>query len=145
MTSFSVSVKILASSIMLRTMPLMIILYVTSEWCSGQPTMGNDNGGYSCSTCIIGGRRGRSLCRGCVQGASDAQFSCRRCSPGSDPATYDCRGCTNNNPEFGEKSQETLCDFIEHIFKVFSTALTVLRAQVLRAQVLLAQVMIYYL
>ena len=88
-------------------MPLMIILYVTSDQCSGQPTMDNDNVGYSCDTCIIGGRRGRSLCRGCVQGASGAQFSCRRCSPGSDPATQECRGCTNNNPEFGEKSQDT--------------------------------------
>ena len=105
---------------------IMIILYLTSEQCSGQNTMDNDYGSYSCDTCIIGGRRGRSLCRGCVQGSSDAQFSCRRCSPGSDPASYDCRGCTNNDPEFGEKIQNTY-GFIEHIFKVLSTVLTVLR------------------
>ena len=97
----SILQSIMLTSSMHLIMPLMIILYVTSDQCSGQPTMDND-GGYSCNTCIIGGRRGRSLCRGCVQGASDAQFSCRRCSPGSDPSSYDCRGCTNNNPEFGE-------------------------------------------
>ena len=54
---------------------------------------------------------------------------------------------TNNNPEFGEKCQETY-DLIELIFKVLSTVLTVLRAQVLRAQVLIARlvhVMIYYM
>ena len=127
---------------MLFIMPLMMILYLISDQCSGQNTMDNDYGSYSCDTCIIGGRRGRSLCRGCVQGASDAQFSCRRCSPGSDPSAHECRGCTNNNPEFGEKSQETY-DFIEHIFKVLSTLLTVLRAQVLCAR--LVHVMINYL
>ena len=104
-SSFSILVKYTSS--MHLIMPLMIILYLTSDQCSGQNTMDNENGSYSCSTCIIGGTRGRSLCRGCVQGSSDAQYSCRRCSPGSDPATQECRGCTNNNPEFGEENQDT--------------------------------------
>ena len=94
---------------MLFIMPLVIILLLNIELCSGQNTMDNENGSYSCDTCIIGSRRGSSLCQGCVSGASDAQFSCGRCSPGSDPATQECRGCTNNNPEFGEENQDT-CD-----------------------------------
>ena len=94
---------------MLLIVSLMIILHLNFEQCFGQNTMSynTENGRYSCSTCIVGGRRGRSLCRGCVSGVSDAQFSCRRCSPGSVPSSYDCRGFTNNNPEFGEKSQNT--------------------------------------